>query len=241
MGVDDPNFERNLIFTVNCSHPADITMIPMSGDSASSQHISSRYIAGFAARTGQQPDDFTFDRDCTLITPHKADLIQGREILTGYDIDSQKHLVMIHPGSGGIHKSWNLRNFLDLADALTTAAAADIEVAFLLGPAELERLSADQIARIQSTCRCITERDLKDVVQMLACSDCFVGNDSGLTHIAGAMGLPTIAVFGPTDPSLYGPLGPQVHIHRIDPDRFSQPSPSSVRAVSEAVLHYLSH
>jgi ADP-heptose:LPS heptosyltransferase len=41
---------------------------------------------------------------------------------------------------------------------------------------------------------------------------CFVGNDSGITHLAAYLGCPTIALFGPTDPRMWGPLGRRVKI-----------------------------
>jgi ADP-heptose:LPS heptosyltransferase len=40
------------------------------------------------------------------------------------------------------------------------------------------------------------------------CADCFIGNDSGISHLAWAMGKKTIALFGPTNPAQYRPLGP---------------------------------
>ena len=43
-------------------------------------------------------------------------------------------------------------------------------------------------------------------------SDLFVGNDSGITHLAAAIGTPTISIFGPTDPRMWGPRGEQVKI-----------------------------
>ncbi|MGD8878557.1 MAG: glycosyltransferase family 9 protein, partial [Syntrophobacterales bacterium] len=45
-------------------------------------------------------------------------------------------------------------------------------------------------------------------------ADLYLGNDSGITHLAAACGIPTIALFGPTDPQIWGPRGPQVSIIR---------------------------
>jgi ADP-heptose:LPS heptosyltransferase len=42
----------------------------------------------------------------------------------------------------------------------------------------------------------------------------FIGNDSGITHLAAALGVPTIALFGPTDPYVWGPRGKKVFIAR---------------------------
>jgi ADP-heptose:LPS heptosyltransferase len=43
-------------------------------------------------------------------------------------------------------------------------------------------------------------------------SRAYVGNDSGVSHLAAALGVPTIAVFGPTDPTVWAPLGPKVAV-----------------------------
>ncbi len=50
-------------------------------------------------------------------------------------------------------------------------------------------------------------------------SECalYVGNDSGITHLAAGLGVPTVAVFGPTDPAVWRPLGPRVRVVRGRP------------------------
>ncbi len=47
--------------------------------------------------------------------------------------------------------------------------------------------------------------------------DLFVGSDSVVTHLAAATGTPTIALFGPTDPRIWGPRGKKVEITRAKP------------------------
>jgi ADP-heptose:LPS heptosyltransferase len=47
---------------------------------------------------------------------------------------------------------------------------------------------------------------------MLARCAAFIGNDSGITHLAAAVGAPTLAVFGPTDPALWAPRGKAVRV-----------------------------
>jgi ADP-heptose:LPS heptosyltransferase len=43
-------------------------------------------------------------------------------------------------------------------------------------------------------------------------SSLYLGNDSGITHLAAACNTPTIALFGPTDPNIWGPQGPKVTV-----------------------------
>ncbi len=50
------------------------------------------------------------------------------------------------------------------------------------------------------------------VAQQLRACRCYLGNDTGITHLAAMLGMPTIAIFGPSDPVIWRPLGPQVEI-----------------------------
>jgi ADP-heptose:LPS heptosyltransferase len=49
---------------------------------------------------------------------------------------------------------------------------------------------------------------------VLARAGLYVGNDSGVSHLAAAAGCPTVALFGPTDPALWSPVGPRVRAIR---------------------------
>ena len=49
-----------------------------------------------------------------------------------------------------------------------------------------------------------------DLAQELAAADLFIGHDTGVTHLAAALTVPTIALFGPTDPMIWSPLGENV-------------------------------
>ena len=56
--------------------------------------------------------------------------------------------------------------------------------------------------------------DLWDLARFLAGARAYIGNDSGITHMAAAVGVPTIALFGPTDPAVWSPRGRMVRILR---------------------------
>lgn len=110
--------------------------------------------------------------------------------------DSQSQRIILHPGSGGAFKVWP--HFTALAAALPSAAV-------LLGPADAPLDTANP--RIENLA-------LTDVAELLRQCRIFVGSDSGITHLAAYWGAPTVALFGPTDPQIWGPIGRRVIILR---------------------------
>ena len=92
MGADNANFESNLIFTVSCSHPADITMLPLFNKGEKNSHISEFYIQTFAAQNGIDPARIGFDRKRTLLKAHKSDVEHGSVILENLEIEPDDKL-----------------------------------------------------------------------------------------------------------------------------------------------------
>jgi ADP-heptose:LPS heptosyltransferase len=58
----------------------------------------------------------------------------------------------------------------------------------------------------------LKQDDLNILAAVLAQATLFVGNDSGVTHLAASVGTPTVALFGPTDPGRWAPIGPAVQV-----------------------------
>ena len=107
---------------------------------------------------------------------------------------------------------------------------------FLLGPAEMDRLRPSEKVSIHRAAKCLAHLSLAQVIAMLSCADGFVGNDSGVTHLAASIGLRTIALFGPTNPTVYRPLGPSVTVLQDNERGFAE-KPS--RRLQKAVLDAL--
>jgi ADP-heptose:LPS heptosyltransferase len=84
------------------------------------------------------------------------------------------------------------------------------EVRVLLGEVELERFSAEEIKALEAAATVRRPGTYLELFNELRTASLFVGNDSGPSHLAGIMGLPTIALFGPTDPAVWKPMGPRV-------------------------------
>jgi len=109
---------------------------------------------------------------------------------------------ILHPGSGSPRKNWPLDRFAAVAQALTRDG---MRVAWCVGPAE-ESLVLPAIGER------LPPLSLMALAETIAGAALFIGNDSGITHLAAALGRPTVAVFGPTDPRVWAPRGPQVHV-----------------------------
>lgn len=233
LGEPNSNFEQNLIFTANCSHSAEVITLSMKPPGDYSAHLTDFYTQQFVDQSGL-PLQARQLQPCTcLIKATEADINKGRELLKEIYVDSCEKLVVIQPGSGGLHKCWHLDNFLAVAKELRSQS---VEVVFLLGPAEIERFSNAMIKDISSVARSLTDLSLTQVMCVLSCSDGFIGNDSGITHLAAGMGVMTLVVFGPTNPAVYKPIGPTVTVIASDRTDFAD-KPSA--ALQQKVLDVL--
>ena len=78
---------------------------------------------------------------------------------------------------------------------------------------------------------------LSSILAVLSLANAFVGNDSGVSHLAGAMGIRTFTAFGPTNSQVYHPLGERVEILNADAETFlTCPSPGLQRQVLDSLL-----
>jgi ADP-heptose:LPS heptosyltransferase len=88
---------------------------------------------------------------------------------------------------------------------------------WILGPAD-QRLKLTATALAKETNSPIADSlPIRQVAALLSRCGAYVGNDSGVTHLAALSGVPTVAVFGPTDPAVWGPVGPNVRIIQAVP------------------------
>jgi len=234
LGEPGSDFEQNLIFTTNCSHSAEVVTLPLKPPADGRQHIAEYYREQFARQSGLPLEEARLDDKSVAIRVTEADRNCGVDLLEQAGIDLSKRLVVIHPGSGGRQKCWHLENFLNIA---RTLRGPEVDVLFVLGPTEVERLRPSEKVHIHGVTRCIAHLTLPQVVGLLSCADAFVGNDSGVTHLAAGMGLRTVVLFGPTDPAVYRPLGPRVTVLQGKPDGFVEaPSPEMQKAVLDNLI-----
>ncbi|HEX8910858.1 MAG TPA: glycosyltransferase family 9 protein [Humisphaera sp.] len=122
--------------------------------------------------------------------------------------------VVLHPGAGSPAKCWPVERYLELAGRLK---AAGRPVRFVLGEVERDRWPAADVARLSAAGELRQPDTLVGLMDALAGASAFVGNDSGPGHLAGFLGLPTVSLFGPTDPARWQPVGPRVTVLRREP------------------------
>ena len=117
--------------------------------------------------------------------------------------------VLVHPGSGGRAKCWPPDRFAALIAALRRAGRS---VRPVLGEVEAERWAPGEARRWQRDLGARLLGSLDALRLELAGASLFVGNDAGPTHLAAAMGVPAVALFGPTDPMRWAPRGDHVRV-----------------------------
>ena len=117
----------------------------------------------------------------------------------------ERALLALHPGSGSPRKNWPLDRYRAVAQEWVQRR--DGNILLVSGPAEEENFEA--LAPLAEMDRVFPIRNetLPRLAAVLARCEVFLGNDSGISHLAAAVGTPTVAVFGPTDPVVWGPRG----------------------------------
>jgi ADP-heptose:LPS heptosyltransferase len=118
-----------------------------------------------------------------------------------------KALLVLGPGSGAPEKNWPIAHFSAIGRWWRERIGGRVVV--LLGPVECERGGFDALAYEFTVARNL---DLAQAAALLALSDLYVGNDSGITHLAAAVGARTVAIFGPSDPCQWAPRGGRVTV-----------------------------
>lgn len=118
----------------------------------------------------------------------------------------EKRILALVPGSGAKEKNWPLRFYQVVAEWWEKKLGGKTLV--VLGPVEEER----EEEALWSNALVVRGLDLGKLAPLLARCHLYIGNDSGVTHLAAALGVETIALFGPTDPSQWAPLGERVTV-----------------------------
>lgn len=171
-----------------------------------------------------------------IVGPHRPDESAGRhatevflkplESLAIFDADPVPRLPLnsqlptlyqlaLHPGSGSERKNWPEANWAELLRQLR--AETQLNILLIGGEAESERLPRLAQCLPAARCEICLSQPLVEVARRLSSCAGFVGHDSGITHLAAALGVPTLALWGPTPAAVWAPRGERVTILRAPP------------------------
>lgn len=126
-------------------------------------------------------------------------------------------ILALAPASNWPPKSWPWQRFAELARVLTAADGPLPGAKVIVAAAPAERPQVAELLAAIDPARLVDltgGHDLLDIAACFARAQLFVGNNSGLMHLAAAAGAPTLGLFGPTDARRYGPWGPRGRVLR---------------------------
>ncbi len=164
-----------------------------------------------ATPQGHQSDYYLncFTRDAAvsskpMIVP-RPDAVVWRENFWASHALDQCPVLAVAPGSGAREKNWQEDFFLSVVQWWRAATGG--RTILLVGPVENER---GGIEHLRSHCLVAGELRLSQVAALLSRCTAYLGNDSGVSHLAAALGARTIAIFGPSDARQWAPRGYKV-------------------------------
>ena len=126
-----------------------------------------------------------------LVAPARL-VEEGRQVLAREGWDGSTPIVLAHPGAGGVAKRWPAEGFAAALERV--AAVRRVEIVIHDGPADHEA-AAELAARLRAPSRRLREPALTTLAGALAAAAAYVGNDSGVSHLASALGTRSVALF----------------------------------------------
>jgi len=187
---------RGALLTHKSSPPAD----------AAASHQMYRWIAMLRGTIGIEADAALPEID--VHEPHRAKM---REWLGARRRSSDRTLIAIAPAAAyGPAKEWPPERYSALIDHFGERFGAECVLVGSPG----ERARCELVARGSKSGALMAagETGVGELIALLSLCSGFVGNDSGCMHVAAALKIPTVGVFGSTDPKRTGPLGPRTAV-----------------------------
>jgi heptosyltransferase-3 len=158
-------------------------------------------------------------------------LVSRGEILAIEVEQANERLVAIHPGSGSKAKNWAPQNWLALiADILESTPR--VRLAIVGGEADRDAL--DVLAPLRGNARVEFWENLPlgILAKRLAGASAYLGHDTGVSHLAAALGVPSLLLFGPTDPAVWAPRHGHVSVLRAPDNNLGSLARTSVLAAA---------
>jgi ADP-heptose:LPS heptosyltransferase len=148
-------------------------------------------------------------RPAPVIAPSQDDFSAARRFVQ-QNVAKREQLILLHPGSGSKKKLWSVEGWLDVI--IKILGQNNIKILLIEGPAD-SHIIQQLYSKLGSTSLLLANNwRLGKLAALMKQSSLYLGNDSGITHLAAACNIPTISLFGPTDPRIWGPQGSKVKV-----------------------------
>ena len=141
------------------------------------------------------------------------EIANAKALLTSLSVEDGAFLIGIHPGGSSYDKRWPEKQYAELADRLVEHYNAT--VLLLHGPGEIE-LTHNIQETMQSDVIAYAPKTIRELGALFSRCDLVVCNDSGPMHLAAALNVPTVAIFGPTDHVAWRPMSENASVVRRD-------------------------
>lgn len=201
-GSGDSNFVRNL----RDVHP-DALIASWRPDPHEKRHVSQLFADSLYPWI---PSNSELESAAIQLNSSVRD--EGLRWLADRGLGGRDSIVALHPGAGSHMKQWPLERFISLAQRLTLRDRKKLLI--IEGPAEPGL--AKYIAQTLPASATIVAESIPLILLAAVLKRCeaFVGNDSGLAHLAAGLGVPSVVLFGPSLPQHWAPLGKHVVVLR---------------------------
>ena len=170
------------------------------------QHQSHRFLESIGEATENSAVD-------GIVQVHEEMVEQAKAYLELHAIPLEQPVVLIHPGSGSVHKCMKPEVMASLVQRLQHSGMYPL---ILEGPADQD-VVAHMLREIRTKPPVLKRLELSLLAGILTQMDLYIGHDSGVTHLAASLGVKTLAIFGPTDYRRWAPLGNHVTVVKGPP------------------------
>jgi len=158
-----------------------------------------------------------------------------REFAAQFLKETPTPVIAMHPGSGSTRKNWPVKYWRELGISLAAMPSAP---ALLLVGGEADRDSLAFLIKEWNGLPVYTARDLPlpHLAAILEQCAVFIGHDSGISHIAAAVGVPAVLIFGGTNPKIWAPANSNAHVLQASEDSLDRLAPVTVEAAVRGIL-----
>lgn len=170
-------------------------------------HMVDRYVEILKPWTTQLQCDIQLNRNLT------SPLIFNKSYSVRRPYPIKEPLILLHAGSGSRYKCASPLLWASIVKNLMMAQPK-WHICLVGGPADNDSLRNVQGLLTQFKCNILTGMDLLQIGEYLQHAKLFIGHDSGLSHLAANFGVPSVLMFGPTDPGKWAPRGNHVAVLR---------------------------